>query len=224
MKIGGFQKLSLLNYPDKTACTVFTSGCNFHCPFCYNSGLVDGTESVDFDTVFQYLQKRRGILDGVCVTGGEPLIHQDAIPFLLNIKQLGYSVKLDTNGSNPEALWEAIVRKAVDYVAMDIKNSFEKYAETSGRPDINPDLIKQSINILRTSGIAYEFRTTVVREFHTQADIETIAKYLQGSAVWYLQPFMDTETVFQKGLHTPSAEDMEIYRSIGNRYVKTMVR
>ena len=224
MKIGGFIKLSLLNYPNKAACTVFTSGCNFRCPFCYNSEIVNETESLDPDVVFQYLLKRKGILDGVCVTGGEPLIHRDAIPFLQNIKQLGYSVKLDTNGSYPDTLQEIISKNAVDYVAMDIKNTFEKYSETSGKPDIDPYLIQQSINILKTSGISYEFRTTVVREYHTQTDIETIAKTLQGSAVWYLQRFMNTETVFQCGLHSPSEKDMKIYRSIGNRYVKTMVR
>ena len=127
MKIGGFQKLSLLNYPDKTACTVFTSGCNFRCPFCHNSGLANGEETpVDPEVIFEYLQKRRGMLDGVCVTGGEPLIQSDILPFLLRIKELGYLIKLDTNGSEPERLSEILGRKAADYVAMDIKNTPEK--------------------------------------------------------------------------------------------------
>lgn len=224
MKIGGFQKLSLLNYPDKAACTVFTSGCNFHCPFCYNSGLVSGTESIDMETVFQYLQKRKGMLDGVCVTGGEPLIHRDILPFLHRIKHLGYSIKLDTNGSYPELLQEVISQKAIDYVAMDVKNSFEKYAETSGNPNIDINQIQKSIGIIKGSGIPHEFRTTVVSEFHTAQDIEEIAQYIKGASVWYLQTFRYTLEVFQQGLHAPTIEDMEIYRSIGNRYIKTMVR
>ena len=224
MKIGGFQKLSLLNYPDKAACTVFTSGCNFHCPFCYNSGLVNGTESIDMETVFQYLQKRKGMLDGVCVTGGEPLMHRDILPFLHRIKQLGYAVKLDTNGSYPEMLQEAISQRTIDYVAMDVKNSFGKYAETSGNPNIDIKHIQKSIDIIKGSGIPHEFRTTVVGEFHTALDIEEIAQNIKGASVWYLQTFRFTLEAFQQGLHAPTEEDMEIYRSIGNRYVKTMVR
>ena len=224
MKIGGFQKLSLLNYPDKTACVIFTTGCNFHCPFCYNSGIVNGDESIDPETVFQYLQKRKGIIDGVCVTGGEPLIHQDIIPFLQEIKQIGYSIKLDTNGSNPETLQKILTQNIIDYIAMDVKNSFEKYAKTSGIQNLKTDLIQQSIEIIRSSGVPYEFRTTVVREFHSKRDIEETGRYLQGSTIWYLQPFMDTTEVFQRGLHSPTSEEMKEYRSIGNKYVKTMVR
>ncbi len=225
MKIGGFQKLSLLNYPDKTACTVFASGCNFRCPFCHNSGLVNGEETpVDPEVIFEYLQKRRGMLDGVCVTGGEPLIQSDILPFLLRIKELGYLIKLDTNGSEPERLSEILGRKAVDYVAMDIKNTPEKYAESAGLTELNKGEIQRSVSLIKKSGIPYEFRTTVVRELHTETDIEEIARSIEGASVWFLQPFRDAPEVFRRGLHAPAKEEMEKYRSIGNRYLKTMVR
>ena len=225
MKFAGFQKLSLLNYPDKIACTLFTSGCNLRCPWCHNSGLVRRkTEVFDQEKVFEYLRKRKGLLEGICISGGEPLIQNGLPGFLRSVKELGYFVKLDTNGCFPDRLEELITDRVVDYVAMDIKNVPEKYADTVGLLEVPLSEIFRSVGILRDCGIYYEFRTTVIREFHNSADINAIAEFLQGAEIWYLQPFHDAPEVERRGLHSPTPEEMKIYDSIGNRYLKTMVR
>jgi pyruvate formate lyase activating enzyme len=225
MDLGGFQKLSLLNYPEKTACTVFTAGCNFRCPWCHNSGLVQGiTELISQREILEYLTKRRGLLEGICISGGEPLMRDDLPDFIRSVNDLEYAVKLDTNGSFPDQLEAMIAEGLIDYVAMDVKNAPEKYAETIGLSAAPVDKILRSAKILRDSGIAYEFRTTVIREFHTAADIEAIAQMLEGASVWYLQPFRDAPEVEWKGLHAPYSEEMEKFGSIGNRYLKTMIR
>lgn len=225
MKIGGFQKLSLLNYPEKTACTVFTAGCNFCCPWCHNSGLVSGEET-DIETVeiLEYLQKRRGMLEGVCISGGEPTLQKDLPEFLAQVKQLGYAIKLDTNGSDPELIETVLHEKLTDYIAMDIKNTGTKYAETIGLSKAPLQAIRRSMDLLRSGRIPYEFRTTVIAEYHDPEDIETMAKELQGAAVWYLQPFRDAPEVLQKGLHAPDPKQLEVFGSIANRYVMTMIR
>ena len=225
MDLGGFQKLSLLNYPDKTACVVFTAGCNFHCPWCHNTGLVRGeTRLIPQEEILDYLKKRKGLLEGVCVSGGEPLIQKDLPDLLRSVKELGYAVKLDTNGSFPDRLEALIAEGLADYAAMDVKNIPEKYAETIGLPAAPVREILESAEILRTGRIAYEFRTTVIREFHTAADIERLGEMLRGAEVWYLQPFRDAPEVMRHGLHAPDPEQMEEFGSIGNRFLKTMIR
>ena len=225
MKIGGFQKLSLLNYPDKTACTIYTSGCNFNCPWCHNSGLAQGKEAeIDPDSILNFLRQRKGLLDGVCISGGEPLIHEDIELFLRHIKQIGYFIKLDTNGSNPYLLEKLIRSRLVDYVAMDIKNTWGKYAKTTGSTSAPVQKIRDSVGLLKDGMVSYEFRTTVISEYHTAADIEEMAVHIRGASVWYLQPFRDAPEVSQKGLHAPTPNEMEEYGSIGNRFVMTMIR
>ena len=180
MILKGFQKTTLLDFPGRVACTVFTGGCNFRCPFCHNARLVteqDCEERVSEEEFFSFLTKRQGILDGVCVTGGEPLLQKDILPFLARIRELGFLVKLDTNGSRPDVLAQILDARLVDYIAMDLKNSKEKYAMTCGL-DTYPEAIDESIAMIMRSGVAYEFRTTVVREFHTSEDMVAMAKWI----------------------------------------------
>ncbi len=195
MRLGGIQKLTLLDYPGTVACTVFTLGCNMRCPFCHNSLLVtkaDEAEVYPEEEFFKFLGKRRGILDGVCVTGGEPLIHADAGEFIAKIKAMGFKVKLDTNGSFPDRLEEILKSGNVDYVAMDIKNSPEKYAETVGIPGFDVSKIQRSIEIIKASGVDHEFRTTVVSPLHTADSIRGAAEMIKGEPKYFLQNFVDS--------------------------------
>ena len=210
MLIKGLQKLTLLDYPTKTACTIFTGGCNFRCPFCHNASLViDVNEGEKYETeeVLSFLKKRQGLLDGVCVTGGEPLLQKDIKDFLGNIKDMGYSVKLDTNGYSPEKLIEMVSEGYVDYVAMDIKNCKEKYSLTTGI-DIDITKIEKSVDFLMNCGIDYEFRTTVVKEHHTLSDIESIAKWISGARGYFLQNFVNSGDLIESGLSAVSKETL----------------
>lgn len=225
MNFGGFQKLSLVNYPGRLACAVFTYGCNFRCPYCHNADLLTNEYSpVKQDEVINYMLKRRGKQDGICISGGEPLLSEEILPFLAEIKHLGFRVKLDTNGSFPERLECVLSKGLVDYVAMDVKNSIEKYAETTGSSYDPADRILESMDILKRGKIAYEFRTTIVEEYHCASDIKKIAEMLSDADIWYLQTFRDTPEVPQKGLHAPSAEKLKEYVSIGNQFIKTILR
>ena len=201
MKIAGLQKLTLLDYPEKIACIVFTAGCNFRCPFCHNASLVLGGEHEDIseEEFFAFLQKRKGMLTGVCVTGGEPTLQPDLLPFLKKIKDMGYSVKLDTNGYRPEILKAAVEGGYVDYVAMDIKNAPEKYGVTVGIDNFNFAPIKESIDFLLQNKVDYEFRTTVVRELHTPQDIVVASKLISGTKRYFLQPFKDSGDLIAEG-------------------------
>lgn len=220
MKISGFDKLTLLNYPDKVACTIFTSGCNLRCPFCHNSGLVTNNyNEISFDSIYEYLKKRIGILDGVCITGGEPLIHADIKDYIKKIKDLGYLVKIDTNGSNPKLLKELIDLKLVDYIAMDIKNIYSKYDITSG-VKVNIDNIKKSISIIENSGIDYEFRTTIVKEFHSTQDIKEILSYISSNSNYYIQNFKNSNDVFNRNLSSFSEKELvEMKNKINNKNI-----
>lgn len=220
MKISGFDKLTLLNYPDKVACTIFTSGCNLRCPFCHNSGLVTNNyNEISFDSIYEYLKKRIGILDGVCITGGEPLIHADIKDYIKKIKNLGYLVKIDTNGCNPKLLKELIDLKLVDYIAMDIKNIYSKYDITSG-VKVNIDNIKKSISIIENSGIDYEFRTTIVKEFHSIQDIKEILSYISSNSNYYIQNFKNSNDVFNRNLSSFSEKELvEMKNKINNKNV-----
>lgn len=220
MKISGFDKLTLLNYPDKVACTIFTSGCNLRCPFCHNSGLVTNNyNEISFDSIYEYLKKRIGILDGVCITGGEPLIHADIKDYIKKIKDLGYLVKIDTNGCNPKLLKELIDLKLVDYIAMDIKNIYSKYDITSG-VKVNIDNIKKSISIIENSGIDYEFRTTIVKEFHSTQDIKEILSYISSNSSYYIQNFKNSNDVFNRNLSSFSENELvEMKNEINNKNI-----
>ena len=204
MKISGIQKLTLLDYPGTVACTVFTAGCNFRCPFCHNAMLVLPEQiedaSLGEDEVLSFLKKRRGVLDGVAITGGEPLITDETENFIEKIKSMGYAVKLDTNGAFPERLRRLTGKGLVDYVAMDIKNSPHKYAQTIGLDSAPLGKIEESIHILMSGSVDYEFRTTLVKGFHTEDDIKTIGKWLSGADKWYLQAFKDSGDLISGGL------------------------
>lgn len=222
MKIIGFQKMTLLDFPDKVACIVFTAGCNFRCPFCHNASLVTHIqdEEIDKQEVFVYLKKRVGMIDGVVISGGEPTIHSDLPDFIREIKDLGFAVKLDTNGTNPSMLKHLIEENLCDYVAMDIKNSFDKYALTCGLDSVDVDSVKESINLLLNSNIAYEFRTTVVDPLHNEADIEQIAQYIGGASAYYLQKFVDSGDVISQGMSEVTSEKMAQMLAFANHYAK----
>lgn len=220
MRIGGLQKLTLLDFPGHVACTVFLQGCNFRCPFCHNTSLVMGTEEISEEEVLRFLNTRQGLLDGVAVTGGEPLLSAGLPDFLRKIKALGFKVKLDTNGSFPEKLRALIDEKLVDYVAMDIKNSPEKYAQTAGT-DGMLDAVKESVSILMNGTVPYEFRTTVVDELHEPADFEAIGRWLAGAQHYYLQGFVDSGDILSPGLHAASKEKTEKCLAIAGQYIKT---
>jgi len=195
MVIHGLQKLTVLDFPGKLACTVFTAGCNLRCPFCHNARLVTHPEEedrLDEQEVLTYIYSRKTMLDGVCITGGEPLLQKDLFGFIEKIKETGLLVKLDTNGCFPEKLRELIDAKLVDYVAMDIKNSPEEYGKTVGVENFDITPIKQSIEILRESGIEYELRTTVVRELHTGESLLGAAEFIAPQKKWFLQSFVDS--------------------------------
>ncbi|MBR2876085.1 MAG: anaerobic ribonucleoside-triphosphate reductase activating protein [Clostridia bacterium] len=221
MLIKGFQKLTLLDYPGKTACTVFTGGCNYRCPFCHNAGLVTriDTEIIDESEVFAHLKKRQGILDGVAVSGGEPLLQPDIEDFLAKIKELGYSIKLDTNGSFPDKLKDIIEKGLCDYVAMDIKNSKERYPETVGIKTFDIRDMEKSVEILKSGVVPFEFRTTVTKNFHTLKDIEDIAKWIAGTEQYYLQNFVDSGNLIDSNVEGVSKEEMYSMLEVAKKYV-----
>ena len=193
----GLQKLTLLDYPGSVACTVFSCGCNFRCPFCHNASLVTGSEAgleLDFAGLLAFLEKRIGILDGVCFTGGEFLLHPDAVDAVSAAKALGYRVKLDTNGSFPQELKELIDAGSVDYIAMDIKNSQEKYALTCGRDDLL-GAVEASVDLLLHGSGDFEFRTTVTGNLHKVEDFSAIGKWIRGAERYFLQPFEQSDDI-----------------------------
>ena len=228
MIINGLQKLSLLDYPGKTACTVFTGGCNFRCPYCHNASLVvglDEIEPIDTEEFFAFLNKRKNILDGVCVTGGEPLLQPDIEDFITRIKNIGYSVKLDTNGSYPEKLRSLSEKGLVDYVAMDIKNSPEKYSLTIGTDKVDFSKINESVSFLLNSNVDYEFRTTVVKEFHSRQDFEAIGEWIKGAKRYFIQSFIDSGDILNGAFTSRNRNELEEFRNIVLPFVKeTQIR
>jgi len=202
MNIGGIQKLTLLDYPGKVAATVFTNGCNFKCPFCHNSKLVLKEEDHITDVeVLDFLKKRKGILDGVCITGGEPLLQADIFDFIRKIKDMGYLVKLDTNGSFPDRLKDILSSGFIDYVAMDIKNSKEDYAKTIDDDIVHLSEVEKSVEILMSGSIDFEFRTTIVSEFHNEHNMLRIGQWIKGCEKYFLQKFVDSGELIENGLH-----------------------
>ena len=222
MIIKGFAKLTLLDFPGRVACTVFTGGCNFKCPFCHNASLAvraGELPNIHEEEVFALLRKRKGILDGVCVSGGEPLLMPDLGDFLGRIKEMGYAVKLDTNGYLPERLAAVIDLGLVDMVAMDIKNSPEKYPLTAGVPGLDMAPIYESADILMRGSLPYEFRTTVVKELHEAEDFEKIGRWIAGASAYYLQSFTDSGDIIKDGLSAHSKETLESFLGIVQKYV-----
>ena len=222
MNFNGFQKLTLLDFPGKVACTLFSAGCNFRCPFCHNASLVtDIDTSISFseDEVLTYLKKRTGILEGVCVTGGEPLLNKDLESFLAKVKELGYPIKLDTNGYFPKKLKSLIDKGLVDYVAMDIKNCQEKYGVTVGLDDFDITPISESVELLKSDIVDYEFRTTIVKELHTISDITKMGEWIKGAKRHFLQNFVDSGNLIQGGLSEIDKVTLQKMREIMSNFV-----
>lgn len=221
MKIHGLQKMTLLDFPGRVACTVFLGGCDFRCPFCHNFELADGSAKpvMEEEELLSFLKKRQGLLDGVAFTGGEPCLHRDLPDLIRRIRELGFAVKLDTNGYHPRLLKALLEEGLIDYAAMDIKNCPEKYALTCGVSEVNMDTVRESIALLMNSGIDYEFRTTVVEEFHQAEDFHGIGELIRDARHYYLQCFTDRDSVPFGNLHAPSKEALEAYAEIARQYV-----
>ena len=217
MKICVLNKTTLLDYPGKVAATIFLGGCNFRCPFCQNSSLVlhaDREPELSQDEIFSFLEKRRGILEGVCITGGEPSLNDNLEEFIRKIRSLGYAVKLDTNGSRPYILKDLVRKNLLDKIAMDIKACPENYGNVSGLlyPDL--DSIRESVDFLMEGHVDYEFRTTVVRELHTEKDFRKIGQWIKGAKAYYLQAYKDSKEVLQPGFSSYSLKELENFRNI----------
>ena len=223
MHIHGFNKLTLLDYPGHLAALLFLGGCNMRCPFCQNASLVTNPSSqpsLPLDDVLHVLDRRKNILEGVCISGGEPTLYPDLPELVEKIKCLGLKVKLDTNGTNPTMIKTLTKEKLIDYVAMDIKNSRDKYRITSGTVTLNMDTLDESISFLMSSPLEYEFRTTVVKELHTSEDILSIGQWINGARAYYLQTYKDSDDILSPGLTSPSKETLEHYMSILTPFVK----
>lgn len=222
MEIHGFAKTTLLDYPKHVAATIFFGGCNFRCPFCHNADLVLNPGQVPViaqEEVLAYLKKRQGILEGVCITGGEPTLQPDLETLIRKIRDLGYLVKLDTNGYRPEILSDLLEKNLLDYVAMDIKNSKEKYQLTVAKPNFDLSKIEESVNILMTGTVAYEFRTTVVKQLHTPEDMEKIGQWIAGCQGYYLQNYVASDKVISPGFTACDTKELLHMQAILQPYI-----
>lgn len=218
VKFGGLQKLTLLDYPGKVACTVFAVGCNFRCPFCHNASLVGGYGDVWTESdILTFLAKRKNVLEGVCLTGGEPLLQRDVAHFLRQVKDIGYSVKLDTNGSLPDRLSALIDAGLVDYVAMDVKNCRELYSATAGVA-VELAAVEQSVELLLQGDVEFEFRTTVTRTFHTEQSIVALAKWIGKAPRWYLQQFVSGDDLIDSTVSGYSDSDLRLLAELARPY------
>ena len=228
--IAGLQKMTLLDFPGKVACTVFLQGCNYRCPFCHNSELLprQGEPLMDTEAFLSFLKSRRGLLDGVCVSGGEPTLQPDLADLLRSVKALGYAVKLDTNGSRPAVLKALAGEGLVDYVAMDVKNSPGRYGETTGLSKADLPAVEESLRFLLSGAVSYELRTTLVQQLHRQADIDEMGAWvasLGNPQKWFLQAFTDRDTVIFSGLSAPDEETLILYRECLSKYAaQTAIR
>lgn len=222
MLILGMQKTTLLDYPGKVATTLFTGGCNFRCPYCHNRDLVMPPADVfaySMDEIFEHLNKKKKILDGVCITGGEPTLHKDLPEFIKQIKDLGLLVKLDSNGTNPSMLKSLIDNSLIDYVAMDIKHAKDKYNTIACMKTFDIEPIQESINILMEGKIDYEFRTTIMKECHNSQDMEAIGRWLKGAKAYYLQSYKESEQVINPIFSPHSLETLESFVDILKPYI-----
>lgn len=224
MIILGLEKLSLVDYEGHMCATIFTGGCNFRCPFCHNSGLVNQeVEQIMESEVLEYLNKRKGILDSVTISGGEPTLQPDLDVFIRKVKDLGFFVKLDTNGTRPEVLKMLIDNKLLDYVAMDVKNNFDEYQAISGVVKPSIDKIKESLDVLKNSGIDYELRTTLVKEYHKENNIISLSKDLEGHKRLYLQKFVDSGSCISGGLSEINKNDALKFKGILEKTIEKVV-
>lgn len=219
LKIGGYQKLTLLDFPGKLAATIFLPGCNFRCPFCHNSELFSPTDFYDENEILDMIKKRSSVIEGVAITGGEPTLSPELPDFMRKIKDMGLAVKLDTNGYNPDILKSIIEAGLADYVAMDIKSSKEHYGEVADLPNIEISRIEQSVDFLMNGNVAFEFRTTVVPELFADEDFIEIGKWIAGNEPYFLQGFVDSEMVFDRRFSQPSKKLMEHIRGLVLPYV-----
>lgn len=214
MEFTGIDKMSLLDYDDLVSAVLFTPKCNFRCPFCHNGlTVLDSEEIIPFDQIVSYLNSRRGLIDAVVITGGEPTLMPELKERIIVLRSMGFKIKLDTNGTNPDVLKDLVSNGLLDYVAMDIKNSIEMYPETCGVCQIPSERIKESIEFLKTNKVDYEFRTTLVDEYHTSDSIISMGKLIKGAKKLYLQKFVDREGVIKKGLHEVSLEKAQSFAS-----------
>lgn len=223
MAIHGFNKLTLLDYPGKVAAVIFLGSCNFRCPFCQNSELVLDPASqpvISEEEIIKYLEKRKGILDGVCITGGEPALCEDLPMLCGKIKALGYAVKLDTNGSRPDVVRSLAEKGLIDMVAMDIKSSKENYAKTAGLAALSLEPIEETADFLLRGSLPYEFRTTAVRELHTEEDFISIGKWIAGADAYFLQAYRDSPQVMERRFHSFSLSELESFRQILRNFVR----
>ena len=222
MKIHGLQKMTLLDFPGKLACTLFFGGCDLRCPFCHNSDLLDinAPALMEEGDLLSFLAGRRGLLEGVCLTGGEPLMRRDLKELCAKIKDLGFLIKLDTNGLRPGPLRDLTEARLVDYVAMDIKNSPGRYGETTGRPGLDLGPLYESIELLKTAPVDYEFRTTAVAEFHDDSSFSEIGNLIQGARRYFIQCFTDRDSVLVSGLHAPTREALERWAQLVRPHVE----
>lgn len=225
MVIAGLQKMTLLDYPGKVACTVFLQGCNFRCPFCHNRDLLDAApETIPTDELLGFLKKRQGLLDAVCISGGEPTLHPDLEALIREIKALGYAVKLDTNGSRPAVLKALVNQGLLDYVAMDVKNGPAQYANTTGVENLMLTAVEESLSFLLSGAVDYELRTTVVEELHSEQSFSELGHWLRELSPnkakrFFLQSYVDRDSVLCEGLHAPSAQALATYKELLAPYV-----
>lgn len=228
-KIVGFEKLSLVDFDNKLASTIFFSGCNFRCPFCHNSNLVslNNLKNINLDEILDYLNKRKGVIEAVCISGGEPTLNKNLVDILKKIKSYNLLIKLDTNGTNPSLIKELVDSKLVDYIAMDVKNSYNNYLNTVGLANnednlFNLEKIKQSICYLISNKVDYEFRITLVNEYHDKSSIKEIAEVISGAKRLYLQKFINNENCFNNNLHPISLKDALIFKDIFSKTVENV--
>lgn len=225
MLIGGYQKLTLLDFPGKVAATIFTGGCNFRCPFCHNAELFTPSETYTEEDVLKMIESRKHVLEGIAITGGEPTLSPDLPDFMKKIKDMGLLVKLDSNGYRPEVLRKILDEGLADYVAMDIKSSKEHYGEVAGLPDIDMGKICESVDMLMSGKTDFEFRTTVIPELHSEEDFYAIGEWIRGEEKYFLQGYKDSEMVYDRKFSQPSAQLMEEIRGILLPYIpNTSVR
>ena len=221
MYFSGIDKFSLVDYDEKISCTLFLHDCNFRCPFCHNSALVTKEAGIKIseEDILAYLKSRRGVIDAVVITGGEPTLHKELIDFVRKVKEMGYLVKLDTNGTNPEMLIDLVNSNLLDYVAVDIKNSKEKYPLTIGLKAFDLTKVIKTVDFLLENHVDYEFRTTLIEEFHNKEDMVQIGEWIKGAKHYRLQRFIDNENCIQHGLHEVKKEDALSFKDILLKYI-----
>jgi len=225
MQIHGLNKTTLLDYPGRVAATIFTGGCNFRCPFCHNGDLVlnpDSLPSFSQEEIYSFLEKRKNVLSGVCITGGEPTLQKDLKEFLIPVKKMGYLIKLDTNGTLPDVVKDLYENELLDYVAMDIKSSPENYEKVAGVNGLTFEKIQETAAFIMTSGMNYEFRTTVVKELHNSEDFLSIARWLKNCNAYFLQDYQDNENAITTGFHSYTKIELEAFRDLIRPYISNV--